>query len=140
MPRRSKNPIRSKVAFRGGQIHIHDDYLKLLNELWRQFKTGVHPLAGGKKHTLTDFGKILAKRVKRPQAYSDASLSRFLKGKQMTSDILDAICDFFKVPYPVYYARDLNEAEWFSLARTLPKGKFEAMLAMGRTMREGDEE
>ena len=55
-------------------------------------------------------GAILAKRVNRPEPWSNASISRYLSGKQVTVELTVAMADYFGLPCPILDPETPGEA------------------------------
>jgi hypothetical protein len=128
---------------RGNTIELEPQWLDFLHGLWRQVKSGEHPRAEGRKHNLVQFGALLAKEIGRDQPFSDASVSRFLKGTQVTDELARAFCQFFSLDYPVLSARHPDEIRWFALGRLMREmnqEQFESLLGQIGQMQKADAE
>lgn len=60
---------------------------------------------------LVELGRDLAKRIKRPRPFDHGTLSNVVHGKQdPTIDLIEAICEEFRLPPPVFFPRTVKEA------------------------------
>lgn len=67
-------------------------------------------LAANDKRGLVDLGKRLATAIKRDQPFNHGTISKFLRGKTLTDELVAAFVTLFDMPQPAYYPRDLAEA------------------------------
>lgn len=105
---------------RGSSVEIEKAWLNHLHKLWHQMKDGSHPKAGGRKWSLEEFGRELARTSGRARgAWSKVSVSRFLNGQQPSDDLLRAFCSFFDLDYPIVCARHPDEIRWFQIGRSI---------------------
>lgn len=65
---------------------------------------------------LVEMGRKLAAAKGRPERWNHGSVSRFLSGKMVTDEMVDAFVALFDLPRPVYYPRDAAEAILFRAA------------------------
>ena len=110
-------------AGRGNTITLDQEWLDLLHTLWHEVKHGRHPSTDGQKVSLQEFGKILARKVGRRDPWSKQTLSKFLKGEQVTDDLVFAFSEFFGIPYPLISAPNPDIVEWAELGRYLQKNE-----------------
>lgn len=65
---------------------------------------------------LVDLAAKLSEKVGRTDPWTHGTISRFLAGKGVTDQLAEAMIQFFDLPRPVYYPRDLAEALLFRAA------------------------
>jgi hypothetical protein len=96
-------------------VEIHPRYLDLIRS-----KVGWTP---GARIGLADLAQRLTRAVSRPAAFHHSTVERFLKGTQVTDEILFAFCELLKMPYPVVALEDPALAAWLEAGRVIREKK-----------------
>lgn len=65
---------------------------------------------------MVDLGRKLAAAVKRAEPWNHGTVSKFLAGKLVTDEMVEAFVTLYSLPRPVYYPRDAAEALMFRAA------------------------
>lgn len=111
--------MQTKLRSRGNRVELEPEWLDLLSYQWDQVRRGRHHSVD--KMTQAEFGAALAKEVGRNDPFSDASVSRFLSGKQVTDEMTLAFSRLFSLPYPLLCITQPEEAVLFENMRAIRK-------------------
>ncbi len=123
------------TRIRSPKVQLTKPFLDDLHARWHEVKGGTHEVNFGEKISLEEWGKRLAKGVRRPRPFDKGQVSRFLDGSHTSKEVLEAICAYFRIPSPLISPQSIAEVEWFAAGQTLAALNQEEFQKMLRLMK-----